>query len=61
MIVDPELARAPLILPVFVPMVQLKLLAALDVNVIAGAVPLQIVEVKALVNAGSGLTVTVIV
>lgn len=45
----------------FVPMVQLKLLAALEVKVIAGAVPLQIVAVRALVIAGSGLTVTVIV
>lgn len=59
--VAPEPASAPLMLPVFVPIAQLKLLAALDVNVIPVAVPLQILVVTLVVRTGVGLTVTVIV
>lgn len=52
---------APVIEPVIVPSVQLKLLAALDVKFIFVDTPLQILFVAALVTAGTGLTVTVIV
>ena len=55
----PELA--PVIAPVIVPIVHVKLLAALDVNAILGPVPLQVVAVAALVTAGRGLAVTVII
>ena len=57
----PEPATAPVILPVMVPKVQLKLLAALEVNAILVEAPLQILLVAALVTAGVGLTVTVMV
>lgn len=57
----PELAVAPLIRPMLVPIVQLKLLAALAVSAIFGLVPLQTVALVALVRAGAGFTVTVIV
>ncbi len=57
----PEPATAPVTLPVMVPSVQLKLLAALDVKAILVEAPLQILFVEALVTAGVGLTVTVIV
>ena len=57
----PEPATAPLILPVFVPNAQLKLLAALAVKAIPGLVPLQITAVALLVSAGVGFTVTVMV
>ncbi len=40
--------------PVMVPIVQLKLLAALDVSVIAVEAPLQMLFVEALVTAGIG-------
>ncbi len=59
--VEPELATAPLMLPVLVPNVQLKLLAALAVSVRFGLVPLQIVVVDALVTEGIGYTVTVMI
>jgi len=59
--VEPEPATAPLILPLLVPKVQLKLLAALAVSAMFGLVPLQTVAVVALVTAGIGFTVTVIV
>ena len=55
----PEPAEAPLMLPVLVPNVQLKLLATLDVNETLGLVPLQIVALVALVSTGTGFTVTV--
>jgi hypothetical protein len=42
-------------------MVHAKLLGALEVNVIFGPVPLQVLAVAELVTAGIGLTVTVIV
>ena len=44
-----------------VPIVQLKVLGALDVIVIFGLVPLHILTVAGLVTIGLGLTVTVIV
>ena len=59
--VVPELALAPVMPPVIVPMVQAKLLGALDVKVIFGLVPLQVLAVAGLVTVGVGLTVTVIV
>ncbi len=61
LIVEPELATAPLILPVLVPSVQLKLLGTLAVNATFGPVPLQIVAVVPVVTAGIGFTVTVMV
>ena len=61
MIVEPELDDAPVILPVIVPMVHVKLLAILDDNVILEPKPLQMIEVAALVTTGEGLTETVIV
>jgi hypothetical protein len=42
-------------------MVQLKVLAALAVRLILGPVPLQVLAVLAVVTAGVGFTVTVIV
>ena len=57
----PEPALAPVIPPVIVPIVQLKLLAALAVKLIPGPVPLHIKYDDALVTAGFGFTVTVIV
>jgi hypothetical protein len=59
--VAPEPAVAPVILPVMVPMVQVKLLGAVAVRAIFGPVPLQIFAVAVLVTDGFGLTVTVIV
>ena len=47
--------------PVIVPIVHEKLLAMLAVKVIFGPVPLQVLAVAALVTAGVGFTVTVIV
>ena len=47
--------------PVIVPIVHAKLLAALAVRATFGPVPLQVLAVAALVTAGIGLTVTVIV
>ena len=60
MIVEPELAVAPVIPPVILPKVQVKLLAILEVRAILGLVPLQLLAVAALVMAGDGLTETVI-
>jgi hypothetical protein len=59
--VFPELAVAPVILPMIVPTVHVKLLGALAVNAMFGLVPLQVLAVLAVVTAGVGLTVTVIV
>lgn len=59
--VVPKLPLAPVMLPVIVPIVHVKLLVALAVKVIFGAVLLQMLAVVALVRAGVGLTVTVIV
>ena len=61
MIVVPELAEAPLILPEIVPMVHEKLLEILDVKAIFGLVFPQLLYAAALVTEGEGLTVTVIV
>jgi uncharacterized protein Usg len=44
-----------------VPTVHVKLLGALAVNAMFGLVPLQVLAVLAVVTAGVGLTVTVIV
>ena len=57
----PELADAPVILPVIVPIVQLYVLAALEVNAILVDTPLQIVFVAVFVIPGVGSTVTVMV
>ena len=60
-IVAPEPAVAPVMPPEIAPMVQEKLLGALAVSAILVFVPLQIAFVAALVTAGVGFTVTVIV
>jgi hypothetical protein len=60
-IVLPLPPLAPVIPPVIVPMVQLKLLAALAVKPMLVALPLQMDAVLAVVTTGVGLTVTVIV
>jgi hypothetical protein len=52
---------APVMPPVPATAFQLKLLGVLDVNVMLGLVPLQIVTVGELVIAAVGLTVTVMV
>jgi hypothetical protein len=52
---------APVILPVIVPIVQVNVLGAVAVNAIFVAVALQMAAVLAVVTAGVGLTVTVIV
>ena len=59
--VAPEPALAPVILPVIVPTVHAKLLTAVAVNEILGLIPLQVAAVAAVLTAGFGLTVTVIV
>ena len=59
--VAPDELLAPVIPPVIVPIVHAKLLGALAVNAMAGPDPLQILAAAALVTAGFGLTVTVIV
>jgi len=59
--VAPDELLAPVIPPVIVPIVHAKLLGALAVRAIFGPVPLQVLAVAALVTAGIGLTVTVIV
>jgi len=61
LIVAPEAANAPVMPPVIVPIVQEKVLGALDTKVIFGLVPLQVLAVRAFVTAGVGITVTVIV
>jgi hypothetical protein len=60
-IVLPEPAEAPVMLPVIVPTVQVNVLAALAVNAMFVAVALHITAVLAVVTIGVGLTVTVIV
>ena len=59
--VVPELALAPVTLPVIVPSVHAKLLAALEVKDMPGPLPLQMLAVATLVTDGNGFTVTVIV
>jgi hypothetical protein len=61
LIVVPEPAEAPVIFPVIVPIVQAKLLGAVAVRTILGAVALQILAVAELLTTGVGFTVTVIV
>ena len=61
LIVEPELLLAPVMPPVIVPIVQLKLLATVAVKPIFGPDPLQVAAVAEVVTAGVGLTVTVIV
>jgi hypothetical protein len=61
LIVLPEPAEAPVIPPLMAPMVHEKLLAAVEVRLILGDVPLQMVAVPGLVTPGVGFTVTVIV
>ena len=57
----PELELAPVILPVIVPSVHAKLLAALDVKDIFDPVPLQMLAALVFVTDGIGFTVTIIV
>ena len=59
--VVPEPELAPLMLPETLPMVQAKLLATLEVNVIFGLLPLHVVAVAVLVTKGTGFTVIVMV
>ena len=59
MLPDPELA--PVMPPVMVPIVQLKVLGAVAVRLILGLLLLQIAVVEGVVTAGVGLTVTVMV
>jgi hypothetical protein len=60
-IVAPLPALAPVIPPVIVPIVQLNVLVAVEVSGIFVVAPLQMVALLAVVIAGVGLTVTVIV
>lgn len=60
LMVLPEPGLAPVMPPVMVPIVQVKVLGALAVKEIFGLVPLQVVAFAALVTTGLGLTVTVI-
>jgi hypothetical protein len=61
LIAAPDPLLAPVIPPVIVPTVQLKLPGTLDVNTIFGLVPLQVLAIGELVTIGVGRTVTVIV
>ena len=61
LIVPPELELEPVIAPVIPPIVQLYVLATLEVKVIPVELPLQILFVEAFVIAGVGFTLTVIV
>jgi hypothetical protein len=57
---EPELDVAPETLPIFVPVVHEKLLAADAVRLILGLIPLHVVAVVEFVTTGIGFTVTVI-
>jgi hypothetical protein len=57
----PELALAPVIPPVTVPISQVKLLGVEAVSGIFGPMPLQVVAMFGVVITGTGFTVTVIV
>ena len=59
--VEPEPALAPVVPPVIVPIVHVNVLAALAVRLIFVLLPLQILFVLAVVTAGIGFTVIVIV
>jgi hypothetical protein len=61
LIVAPEPAVAPVIPPVIVPIVHVNVLGTLAVKLIFGPVPLHVLAVLAVVTAGFGFTVTVIV
>jgi len=61
LIVFPDPALAPVIPPVIAPMVQAKVLGAEAVSAMFGPVPSHVLAVAALVTAGVGLTVTVMV
>lgn len=58
---DPEPGVAPVMLPVIVPTVQVNVLGVVAARAILVVPPLQIAAVFAVVTAGVGLTVTVIV
>jgi len=59
--VVPEPGSEPVIPPIIVPMVQLKVLGKEEVRLMFGLVPLQMTAVAGVVTIGAGLTVTVIV
>lgn len=59
MMVLPDPALAPVMPPVMVPTVQVKVLGAEAVSAMFGLVALQMVEAFAVVTAGVGYTVTV--
>lgn len=59
MMVLPDPALAPVMPPVTVPTVQVKLLATVAVSAIFGPVPLHVETEDAVVTAGLGFTVTV--
>ena len=59
--IGPEEALAPVMLPVMVPIVQVKVLGVLAVKEIFGFIPLQVLAAAALVTAGFGFAVTVMV
>jgi hypothetical protein len=61
LIVDPDPAEAPVILPVIEPIVQVNVLGVLAVSATLGPVPLQVAAVEGVVTTGLGFTVTVIV
>jgi hypothetical protein len=61
LIVFPNPAEAPVILPEIVPTVHVNVLAAVAARAIAGLVPLHVAAVFAVVTAGLGFTVTAIV
>jgi hypothetical protein len=61
LIVPPELAVAPVMPPLMVPIVHANVLGAVAASVIFGPVPLQIETAAGLVTAGVGLTDTVMV
>jgi hypothetical protein len=61
LIAPPDPAVAPVMPPVMFPMVQAKVLGAVDVSVTFCAAPLHTVYVAPMFNAGVGLTVMVIV
>jgi hypothetical protein len=60
LILEPELAEAPLIAPILVPNVHAKVLAAVAVRLILGLLPLHVLAVLTVVIFGIGFTVTVI-
>ena len=61
LIVLPDAALAPVILPVMVPIAQVKLLATLAFNAMLGATPLHAFWAAVVVITGVGVTITVIV